>query len=400
MTFKCRHCSENLNDHILDLGHQPPSNNYLTKEQLELPESTYPLKVFICSNCGLVQLPEFLKPEELFNKNYPYFSSTSSSWCLHAKNFVKKAIKKLSLNQYSNVIEIASNDGYLLQYVDQENIPCIGIEPTEATALASKKKGIKTIEEFFNSDLASQLEKADLLIANNVVAHVPNINDFMNGISIVLKINGLASIEFPHLLNIVKFNQFDTIYHEHYSYLSLTSFRKIALQANLDIIEVEEISTHGGSLRVWLSHKNKCQISKNVNDIIDLEKKMKLTKLDGFRELKENAKNVKFELLNFLLQAKEENELVVAYGAAAKGNTLLNYCGIDYQLLELIVDKAKSKQGLFMPGSHIPIKDLKSLEESNPDKILVLPWNIINEITTQQKGFKLYTAIPKLKIHT
>ncbi len=399
MTFKCRHCSENLNDHILDLGHQPPSNNYLSKDQLDLPEFSYPLKVFICSQCGLVQLPEFLKPEELFTPNYAYFSSTSSSWCLHAKLFVEKAVKNLNLNKNSNVIEIASNDGYLLQYFNEKKIPCIGIEPTKATALESRKKGIRTIEEFFNTKLASNLEKADLLIANNVVAHVPNINDFMKGICKVLKNDGMASIEFPHLLNIVKYDQFDTIYHEHYSYLSLTSFKEIALHSNLEIVDVEEISTHGGSLRVWLAHKNKCLISKNVNEIIGLEKEFKLTKIEGFKKLKDNAKKIKIELLNFLLGSKENNELVVGYGAAAKGNTLLNYCGIDHDLLELIVDKSKSKQGLFMPGSHIPIKDIKILEEIQPKKLLVLPWNLIKEISYQQKGCKLYTAIPKLQIH-
>lgn len=399
MTFKCRHCTESLNDHILDLGHQPPSNNYLSKDQLDLAEFTYPLKVFICSKCGLVQLPAFLKPEELFTKNYPYFSSTSSSFCQHAKSFVEKAIKKLTLNKNSNVIEIASNDGYLLQYIKKENIPCIGIEPTKATALESRKKGINTIEEFFNYKMATSLEKADLLIANNVVAHVPDINDFMKGICTALKSEGVASIEFPHLLNIVKYTQFDTIYHEHYSYLSLIAFKKIALHANLDIIDVEEIPTHGGSLRVWLAHKNNFPISNNVNKIIEIEKSLKLTSIEGFKNLKNNTKKIKIQLLNFLLNAKENNELVVGYGAAAKGNTLLNYCGINYDLLEFIVDKSRSKQGLYMPGSHIPIIDLSKLKEIKPDKLLVLPWNLINEISYEQKVFNLYTAIPNLQRH-
>ena len=394
----CRHCAEYLKDQIIDLGHHPPSNNYLSFDELNNIEYTYPLKLYICKKCGLVQLPEILNPRELFKKNYPYFSSTSTSWCKHAEVFVKNAIKNLSLNQNSFVIEIASNDGYLLQHVKDNNIPCLGIEPTKATAEESRKKGIKTIEKFFNFKLSQDLEKADLVIANNVIAHVPDINDFMKGISMILKNDGRATIEFPHLLNLVKFNQFDTIYHEHYSYLSLNVLQKIASTANLEIIDVEKLETHGGSLRVWITHKNRCKISKKVKDILLLENSVNLMSLNGFYNFKKNVEKIKYDLIKYLIESKEKNEKVIGYGAAAKGNTLLNYAGIKEDLIEYIVDKANSKQNLFTPGSHIPIKKIDFLEIDKPDKLLVLPWNLIKEICMQQKDFKLITAIPYLQI--
>ena len=399
MVKQCRHCSERLEYQILDLGHQPPSNNYLSQKQLDEKEITYPLVLFLCEKCGLVQLPETLKPKELFTADYAYFSSTSESWCQHAKDFVEQATKELSLNKNSYVVEIASNDGYLLQYIHKKGIPCLGIEPTTATAKESKNKGIDTIEEFFGSDLASNLKKADLVIANNVIAHVPDINDFVKGISILLKKDGFASIEFPHLFNLLKYNQFDTIYHEHYSYLSLETFRKIALKSNLDIVNVEQLNTHGGSLRVWLTHKNKISASKNVTDILQLEKEKKITEPNGFKSFIDNVEKIKHSLIKYLIQEKEKNNLVAGYGAAAKGNTLLNYSGVKKDLLEFIVDRAKSKQGMFMPGSHIPIYDIKALNKYKPDTLLVLPWNLINEIGKQQKNYRLITSIPILKVY-
>ena len=384
MIKKCRHCSEKLGFEIIDLGNQPPSNSYLSKDQLDGREITYPLVLYLCKKCGLVQLPETLKPKELFTENYAYFSSTSDSWCQHAKDFVEKAIKELSLNKNSFVVEIASNDGYLLQYIKEKEIPCLGIEPTTATANESRKKGIETIEQFFGSDLATSLRKADLVIANNVIAHVPDINDFVKGISIILKEDGFASIEFPHLFNLLKFNQFDTIYHEHYSYLSLESFRQIALKSNLDIINVEKLNTHGGSLRVWLTHKNKSSINKNVNDLLEIEAANKITSPEGFKSFRNNVEKIKYSLIKYLINEKEKNNLVAGYGAAAKGNTLLNYSGVKVDLLEFIVDRAKSKQGMYMPGSHIPIYDIKALKSYKPDTLLVLPWNLINVIKKQR----------------
>ncbi len=399
MQNHCRHCKTILTKEVIDLGNQPPSNNYLFPEQLGEKEVTYPLKVFICDNCGLVQLPEILKPEELFTNNYAYFSSTSSSWCQHANNFVENSIKELSLNEDSYVIEIASNDGYLLQYFLKNNIPCLGIEPTSDTAKESKRKGINTLEKFFTSQLATELDKANLVIANNVAAHVPDINDFVKGIKLVLKKNGVASIEFPHILNLVKGNQFDTIYHEHYSYFSLKTFRQISRHAGLDIFKVEQIKTHGGSLRVWLCNEKQFQISKDVTQLIKQEEANNLTKIDGYKIFRQNAEKIKYDLIKFLINSKEHNKKVIGYGAAAKGNTLINFCGIKADLLEFIIDKSQSKQGLFMPGSHIPIKSPEYFINLKVDNLLVLPWNLIEEIKNEQPQFKLVTAIPSLTFY-
>ena len=399
MQNHCRHCKTILTKEVIDLGNQPPSNNYLFPEQLGEKEVTYPLKVFICDNCGLVQLPEILKPEELFTNNYAYFSSTSSSWCQHANNFVENSIKELSLNEDSYVIEIASNDGYLLQYFLKNNIPCLGIEPTSDTAKESKRKGINTLEKFFTSQLATELDKANLVIANNVAAHVPDINDFVKGIKLVLKKNGVASIEFPHILNLVKGNQFDTIYHEHYSYFSLKTFRQISRHAGLDIFKVEQIKTHGGSLRVWLCNEKQFQISKDVTQLIKQEEANNLAKIDGYKIFRQNAEKIKYDLIKFLINSKEHNKKVIGYGAAAKGNTLINFCGIKADLLEFIIDKSQSKQGLFMPGSHIPIKSPEYFMNLKVDNLLVLPWNLIEEIKNEQPQFKLVTAIPSLTFY-
>lgn len=399
MPNKCRHCQEELFSEIIDLGNQPPSNRYLSCTKLNEREISYPLKVYLCNNCGLVQIPEILKPKELFTSDYAYFSSTSSSWCRHAKNFVENAIKKLNLNKTSYVTEIASNDGYLLQNFLEKEIPCIGIEPTKDTANESIRKGINTLEKFFTSKLALSLIKSDLVIANNVAAHVPDINDFLVGIKNILKPNGVATIEFPHVLNLVRNNQFDTIYHEHYSYFSLKTFKRIAEFCGLDVFDLEELRTHGGSLRVWLSLPKKFSISQKVFDVIDLENDLQITSLKGYEVFKKNVEKIKYDLIRFLIKSKEDNKKVIGYGAAAKGNTLLNYCGIKSDLLEYIVDKAKSKQNLFMPGSHIPIKSTNFLESQEVDFLLVLPWNLINEISNEQKNKKLVTAIPEMRFY-
>jgi SAM-dependent methyltransferase len=382
---------------VINLGHQPPSNAYLEPHQLSLPEITYPLEVFVCTCCWLVQLPAHTTADYLFTPNYAYFSSTSSSWCAHAEKFVISAAQRLNLGSKSLVIEVASNDGYLLQYVQKLGIPCLGIEPTQSTAKAARAKGITTIERFFGTALAFELEQADLVVANNVLAHVPDINDFMSGIAKVLKNDGRAAIEFPHLLNLLVGNQFDTIYHEHFSYFSLRVVSRIASTAGLEVVDVEQLSTHGGSLRVWLAFKGVAEISKNVQKILHAEQAAGLETLDVYAHFQETADLTKNRLLEFLLQAKSKGQRVLGYGAAAKGNTLLNYAGIKPDLLPAIADRAPSKQGCLMPGSHIPIISPEQLIASRFDVLLLLPWNLIQEIRNEMPNTRFVTAIPKLQ---
>ena len=397
MSHPCRHCGSPLHHEVIDLGHQPPSNAYLTAEQLALPEITYPLKVFVCTHCWLVQLPAHAAAEELFTADYAYFSSTSTSWCAHAERFVAAASERLGLGTESMVVELASNDGYLLQYVQQLGIPCLGIEPTHATAEAARAKGITTIERFFGVALATELEPADLVVVNNVLAHVPDINDFVAGIARLLKPEGRASIEFPHLLRLLEGNQFDTIYHEHYSYLSLRVVQRIAAAAGLEVVDVEELPTHGGSLRVWLAHQGAAEPTAAVDTVFAAEAKAGLESLAAYAGFQQRAEAAKHGLLEFLLQAKRQGQRVLGYGAAAKGNTLLNYAGIKPDLLAAIADRAPSKQGKFLPGSHIPVISPEQLAAQSPDALLVLPWNLIEELRQQLPGQELVTAIPKLK---
>ena len=313
------------------------------------------------------------------------------------------AKNKLSLNKQSFVVELASNDGYLLQYVKKRDIPCLGIEPTMAAAKVAKEKGIDTISKFFGSELAQEIIEnskfglADLVVANNVVAHVPDINDFLKGIYTILKPSGSCSIEFPHILNLIKENQFDTIYHEHFSYFSLKVMRRIASEVGLFIEDVEEIQTHGGSLRVWFKKIKPLKISPIVEKILDCESKFQLDSLFCYKNFQERAFQVKLDFLSFLIQSKQKKLNIYGYGAAAKGNTLLNYLGVKNDLIKGIADKAKSKQGKFMPGSHIPIISIEELVKNKPDYIIVFPWNLISEIKAQLKGFKLITIMPKIK---
>ena len=397
MLYPCRHCGSLITEEVIDLGHQPPSNAYLTAEQLLGPEITYPLKVFVCTHCWLVQLPAHAAAEELFTADYAYFSSTSSSWCAHAERFVKAATERLQLGPESMVVELASNDGYLLQYVQQRGIPCLGIEPTHATAEAARAKGITTIERFFGVVLAAELEPADLVVANNVLAHVPDINDFVAGIAQLLKSTGRASIEFPHLLRLLEGNQFDTIYHEHYSYLSLRVVRRIATTAGLEVVDVEELPTHGGSLRVWLAHQGASEANAAVAAVLAAEAEAGLETLAAYANFQQRAEAAKHGLLEFLLQAKREGRRVLCYGAAAKGNTLLNYAGIKPDLLSAVADRAASKQGKLLPGSHIPVITPEQLAARNPDALLVLPWNLIDELRQQLPDTELVTAIPDLR---
>ncbi len=397
----CRHCGSPLEHTVIDLGHQPPSNAYLRPEQLAEPEITYPLKVFVCGSCWLVQLPAHAAAEELFTADYAYFSSTSSSWCAHAERFVAAAVERLGLGAASQVVELASNDGYLLRYVQQRGIPCLGIEPTHATAEAARALGIPTLERFFGVAMAEELvaegKAADLVVANNVLAHVPDINDFVAGIARLLKPNGRASIEFPHLLRLLEGNQFDTIYHEHYSYLSLRVVQRIAAAAGLEVVDVEDIPTHGGSLRVWLVPEVTAVATAAVERVLAEEAAAGLESLEAYQGFQQRSEVAKHELLEFLLQAKREGKRVLGYGAAAKGNTLLNYAGIRSDLLPAVADRAASKQGKMLPGSHIPVISPEQLQAESPDALLVLPWNLIEELREQIPERNLVTAIPVLK---
>ena len=417
--LRCRHCGSLLHQEVIDLGHQPPSNAYLSADQLGRPEITYPLKVYICSSCWLVQLPAHAAAETLFTPDYAYFSSTSSSWCAHAERFVKDAVSRLGLDQGSMVVELASNDGYLLQYVLERQIPCLGIEPTQAAAELARQRGIPTLERFFGVALAEELVAegapvaggADLIAANNVLAHVPDINDFLAGITRLLKPTGQVSIEFPHLLRLLAGNQFDTIYHEHYSYLSLAVLQRIGASVGLALVDVEELPTHGGSLRVWLARSASLeegtvqlptQAKARLAAVLAAEQAAGLESIQAYAGFQQNAEAAKHALLRFLLEARQQDRRVLGYGAAAKGNTLLNYAGISSDLLAAVADKASSKIGRFLPASHIPVLEPAELASLAPDALLVLPWNIAAEVQQQwrQAGFgnqPFYRAIPFLQ---
>jgi len=403
--MNCRFCKTDLNDVFVDLINSPASNSYLTKEQLDEPEVFYPLKIFVCPKCKLVQIDEYKKSDDIFDKDYAYFSSYSTSWLVHAKNYVEKISDKLRLNKESLVTEIASNDGYLLQYFKEKNIPCLGVEPTNSTAKVAKQKGIEVIEDFFGSSLAQTLEKSDLILGNNVLAHVPDINDFVKGLKTALKPTGTITMEFPHLLNIIKENQFDTIYHEHFSYLSFYTVKQIFEAQGLKLYDVEKLQTHGGSLRIYSTHSENTQIniSKNVQNLLDEEKAFGLFGMEIYKGFQEKTNKVKNDLVAFLLEAKKENKKVVAYGAAAKGNTLLNYAGVKNDLIEFVVDKSPHKQGKYLPASHIPIVSEEKISELKPDYILILPWNIKDEVIEQlsyikEWNGKFVVAVPELKV--
>ncbi|MCZ9840551.1 class I SAM-dependent methyltransferase [Brachyspira hyodysenteriae] len=403
--MKCRHCNNELKYEFINLYNSPPSNSFLIDKELNEPEVLYPLKIYVCDKCFLVQIDEYKKSNEIFNSNYAYFSSYSKTWLEHAKTYVDDIIPRLGLTNKSLVTEIASNDGYLLQYFKMKDIPCIGIEPTHSTASVAISKGINVIEDFFSFELSKKLQKSDLILGNNVLAHVPDINNFVMGVKNLLKENGTATFEFPHLLNLINENQFDTIYHEHFSYLSLIAVKTIFEKFDLKIYDVKELKTHGGSLRIFISHKNNnnIKISNSVEYLINKEKKFKLDKIEGYSNFESRVQEIKFELLDFLLKAKRENKKVIAYGAAAKGNTLLNYCGIKSDLIDIVVDLSPHKQGKYMPLSHIPILSEDNILKYKPDYILILPWNLKEEIIKQlsyvrEWNCKFITAIPNLNI--
>lgn len=402
--MKCRFCSHEVSYKFIELVNAPPSNSYITFSQLNEPEIYYPLNVFVCDQCFLVQIDEYKKSDEIFDEGYAYFSSMSSSWVEHAKNYVDMITHKQNLNTTSQVIEIGSNDGYLLQFFKSKSIPHLGVEPTKSTADIARSKGINVIEKFFGEALAISLPKADLILGNNVLAHVPNINDFVKGLKIALKQNGVITMQFPHLLNLIKYGQVDTIYHEHFSYLSLMTTMNIFKMHGLQIYDVEELPTHGGSLRIYATHtKNKFSTSQQLNNVLEKERAAHLDTLEGYVGFQDKANKIKYDFLVFLLQAKREHKKVVAYGAAAKGNTLLNYCGIKNDLIDFVVDKAPLKLGKFLPGSHIPVVSEENIKNTAPDFIVIFPWNIKEEIMEQlsyirEWNGKFIVAIPKLEI--
>lgn len=407
--MKCRHCSTELCLPLIDLGSAPPSNAYLTEKSLKAPEKWFPLKVLVCNQCWLVQTEDYAGAEELFDAEYAYFSSFSSSWLVHAKQYVTDMVNRFSLNKNSYVIEVAANDGYLLQYVKAKGIPCLGIEPTASTAKAAREKGIEIVEGFFGVELAKKLvaqgKQADLTAANNVLAHVPDINDFVAGFAYLLKPNGVATFEFPHLMQLVKHTQFDTIYHEHFSYLSLTAVNQIFSKNGLQMFDVKEITTHGGSLRVFAQRKDQGQqtVTAAVTELLAQELSLGMTTEAYYADFQERANRVKYELIEFLINAKNTGKKVIGYGAAAKGNTLLNYAGIRPDLLSAVVDRNPAKQNKYLPGSRIPIVDESVISQKKPDYVLIMPWNLRNEVTEQLKyirewGGKFVTAVPSLDI--
>ncbi len=406
--MNCRHCFSKLAHTFVDLGFAPPSNAYLKKDDLLKPEKYFPLRVMVCDQCWLVQTEDYAQADELFNSDYAYFSSTSSSWLAHAKDYVHKMVNEFSLSKESFVIEVASNDGYLLKnFVDLE-IPCLGIEPTASTALASKDLGIPTLEKFFSENLAKNLvsheKSADLIICNNVYAHVPDINDFTKGLKKLLNKGGVITIEFPHLLRLIMNNQFDTIYHEHFSYLSIFTVSKIFNSFGLRIFRVENLNTHGGSVRVYGCHLDDSRPGEySLVEFLQEEKDFGLHLLSTYHGFQEKVNKIKDDLMLFLIEAKRDLKKVVAYGAAAKGNTLLNYAGVKTDLIQHVYDAAPSKQGKFMPGSHIPIVPSPELKYSSIDYILILPWNLTKEIKEQlsnevDSGVKYVYAVPSLTI--
>jgi len=407
--MRCRHCSTELTHTFIDLGSSPPSNAYIMKDALQEAERWYPLKVMTCDRCWLVQTEDFVKADEMFANDYAYFSSYSTSWLKHAKSYVEQVSSKFNLNSESTVVEIAANDGYLLQYVKDKNIPCYGIEPTHSTAQAAREKGIEIIEDFFGVEIASGLEKqgrqANLMVANNVLAHVPDINDFVKGFSILLKPNGVATFEFPHVLNLINNNQFDTIYHEHYSYLSLTAVRNIFEFNGLTVFNVEQIPTHGGSLRIYAQRSDLGSHKVNTN-VVNLQRKEDqagISSIDIYQGFQEKAEDIKVNFLSFLIKAKKNGLSVAGYGAAAKGNTLMNFSGVRPDLLAYVVDKSSAKQGKYMPGSRVPIVDEIQLKKDQPNYVVIFPWNIKNEVIEQlnyikEWGGKFVIFIPSMQV--
>jgi SAM-dependent methyltransferase len=408
-TLKCRACLTQLGEPFLSLGNQPLSNSYLRQEQLRQMEPTYPLDVYHCTNCHLVQLPEFEKAQNIFNEDYAYFSSYSTSWLEHCRKYVDTAQERFKLNSKSFVIEVASNDGYLLQYFKAKGIPALGVEPAAATARAAQEKGIPTDVCFFDMPYARKFadsgRKADLILGNNVLAHNPNLRDFVQALAIALKPEGAITLEFPHLLRMMQGNQFDTIYHEHYSYFSLHPLVRLLKEFALSVFDVDELPTHGGSLRIYVCHSGSMHDTEGarVRKVLADEKTYGLLETNVYSAYRNKVEKVKRDLLRFLIEAKEQGRRVVAYGAPAKGNTLLNYCGVRSDLIEFTVDKNPQKQNRYLPGTRIPIHPPDFIAKARPDYLLILPWNLKSEISDQMKdirqwGGQFVTSIPQVEV--
>jgi hypothetical protein len=406
--MNCRHCHHPLEHVFLDMGFAPPSNAYLGGADLGKPERYYPLKLYVCEHCWLVQTEDYAQADDLFSHDYAYFSSTSSSWLAHAKSYTDMIAERLGLNRDSMVIEVAANDGYLLKNFVASNIPCLGVEPTASTAAAAEKLGIPVLREFFGEALAHRLAKegkqADLILGNNVYAHVPDINDFTAGLRIALKLGGTVTLEFPHLMRLLEHTQFDTVYHEHFSYLSLYSVIRIFEKSGLRVCDVEELPTHGGSLRIYGCHADDARAtSPAVDALLAEEARRGMRSLEVYRQFQSHAERVKDDLLLFLIEQKRAGKKVAGYGAAAKGCTLLNFAGIKPDLLPYVCDAAPSKQGKYLPGTHVPILHPDVMRERKPDIVLILPWNIRAEVMQQMAHVrdwngKFAVAVPEIQV--
>jgi len=407
--MNCRHCSTHLSRSFVDLGSAPPSNAYLTTEKLSGPEKWFPLRVLVCDECQLVQTEDFASADELFDSTYAYFSGFSTSWLEHSARYASTMTERFGLTSASHVVEVAANDGYLLQYFKAGGIPCTGVEPTASTAAAARAKGIEIVEEFFGTYLAKKLVEgglqADLTAANNVLAHVPDINDFVGGFAAILKPDGVSTFEFPHLLNLIRENQFDTIYHEHFSYLSLISVSTIFAANGLEVFDVQELPTHGGSLRVFAqrSDTGTRPMTAEVSRVLEEEQDAGLDSAEGYTGFQAKTDKVKNDFLAFLIEAKREGKTVAGYGAAAKGNTLMNYAGVRPDLIACVADRNPAKQNQFMPGSRVPIVGEEALRELKPDYVVIFPWNLRQEVTAQLDyirawGGRFVTAVPNLEI--
>lgn len=406
--MKCRHCANPLEHVFLDLGFAPPSNAYLDRSALSRPESWFPLRLFVCTTCWLVQTEDYARPADLFGSDYAYFSSTSASWLAHAADYTRMITQRLALDSGCHVVEVASNDGYLLRNFVEAGIPCLGIEPTTGTAAAAERLGIPVVREFFGSELGARLAAqgrgADLVIGNNVFAHVPDINDFTRGLANVLKPGGTVTLEFPHVMRMIEQAQFDTVYHEHFSYLSLHATCRIFARAGLRVYDVEELPTHGGSLRVYgCHHAHPRPTARAVDRLLIAEDDAGLRTPATYRGFQARAEGIKNDLLAFLIEQRRTGTSIAAYGAAAKGNTLLNFAGVRADLLPYVCDAAASKQGKFAPGSHVPIVAPDRLRERQPALVLILPWNIAPEVMAQlhyirEWGGRFVLAVPRLQI--
>ncbi len=405
----CRFCGATLEHTFVDLGASPLAQSFLSREQLNQMEPFYPLHVYVCGKCFLVQLQEFVAPENIFS-DYLYFASYSDSWLAHAKAYTGQMIERFQINEESLVVEIASNDGYLLQYFVEKKIPVLGVEPAANVAAVAVQKGIPSLVKFFNRDTARELvakgQRADLLLGNNVLAHVPDINNFVAGMKILLKPQGVITMEFPHLMRLMAENQFDTIYHEHFSYFSFLAVEKIFARHGLTLFDVQELSTHGGSLRIFARHVEDASkpVSPRVKELGAREESAGFGRLETYSRFSEQVKETKRKLLEFLIQAKQSGKKIAAYGAAAKGNTLLNYCGVRTDFVDYVVDRSPYKQGKFLPGIRIPIHAPEHIRETRPDYLLILPWNLKDEIIKnnaylREWGGQFVVPIPEVIVY-